>query len=297
MNTFKPMLAAPMKAESNQSIETLTYPTFLSTKFDGIRCVVRGGKLLSRSLKPIQNRYINSVLGKRIEHLEGLDGELMINGTFQDVTSGVMSRDGEPDFTFYVFDQFLYAGLPYVQRYTLYQEAVARCGLPEVKATMVFRCSDPGSVVTHLDNWLAEGYEGAIARCAEGMYKFGRSTWKEQGMIKIKPFEDAEATIIGFEEQMENMNEATKDELGHTKRSSHKANKKAKGTLGNLIVRNREFGTFRVGTGFDDKLRKKIWLNRDIYEGATITFRFQRIGMKDKPRIPAFKGLRHKDDM
>ena len=116
-------------------------------------------------------------------------------------------------------------------------------------------------------------------------------------MIKVKPMEDAEARIIGFEEQEENTNEKQTNELGRSKRSSCKAGKVGKGTLGSLIVTNTEFGDFNVGTGMDDALRQKIWDNREAYLGKIITFRFQRIGTKDKPRIPAFKGLRHKDDL
>ena len=47
---FKPMLASPME------LEHVRWPMYASVKLDGIRAVVRDGKLLSRSLKPIPNK-------------------------------------------------------------------------------------------------------------------------------------------------------------------------------------------------------------------------------------------------
>lgn len=297
MSTFKPMLAASMDADKGQTLETLSYPLMASPKLDGIRCVVRDGKLLSRSLKPIQNRYINSVLGRKIKYLEGLDGELMVAGSFQDVTSGVMSRDGEPDFKFMVFDWFKYPEVFYEGRVIGYEGSVNDSGLVEVEALSVKRCHNADTLSNLLGGWLAAGYEGAIVRDPFGEYKFGRSTWREQGMVKVKPFEDAEANVIGFEEQCANTNEATTNELGRTARSSAKEGKVGKDTLGALVVRNKEFGIFRVGTGMDDATRKLIWANKRKYLGKVVTFRFQRIGTKDKPRIPSFKGFRHEHDL
>ena len=53
-----------------------------------------------------------------------------------------------------------------------------------------------------------------MARHRHGLYKLGRSTFIEQGLIKLKRFEDGEAEIIGFKEKMLNQNEATIDARG-----------------------------------------------------------------------------------
>jgi DNA ligase 1 len=288
-----------MDTDKGQTMESLAYPLIASPKIDGIRCLIIDGKPMSRSLKPIPNRHVTKLLTGT--HLNGLDGELLIGdgSSFQKVTSGIMSHDGEPDFTFHVFDDFTQPNARYHMRVASYEERLrSLCQFEErvipVRTRLI---RDFAELSDFTEQCLSRGYEGAMVRTPSGPYKFGRSTFKEGYLVKVKPFEDAEATVIGFEEQMENTNEKTTNELGNSKRSSHKAGKVPKDTLGALILHSAEFGEFRCGTGLDDALRKEIWLRRDKYDGATVTFRFQRIGMKDKPRIPAFKGFRHIHDL
>ena len=106
---FKPMLAA-----SCDDIDQLRYPLLATQKIDGIRCLIIDGVAMSRSLKPIPNRYIQSIIGKR--EYNGLDGELVVGSSFQQATSGIMSSDGEPDFTYHVFDLWDRAGATYYDR-------------------------------------------------------------------------------------------------------------------------------------------------------------------------------------
>jgi DNA ligase-1 len=69
--------------------------------------------------------------------------------------------------------------------------------------------------------------------------------------------------------------------------------------LGALVVEY-ESMTFKIGTGFDDKLRKEVWENRDKYLGKLVKFKYQEIGVKDLPRFPSyleFIGYRDEDDL
>ena len=98
--TFKPLLAYTVK-----DAEALRYPVLVSPKLDGIRCVIHNDQPVSRTLKPIPNRFIQSELG----FYPPFDGELMVGdpldpAAFNKSTSGIMSHDGEPAFTFWVFD-------------------------------------------------------------------------------------------------------------------------------------------------------------------------------------------------
>src|SRR6185312_4948109 len=65
---------------------------------------------------------------------------------------------------------------------------------------------DAAGLAAYEQRCLAEGYEGIMVRDPAGLYKQGRSTVAEGGLLKVKQFLDAEATIIGFEEQMHNDN-------------------------------------------------------------------------------------------
>lgn len=69
---MKPLLACNAPANLN----SLPYPLFASVKLDGIRCVIKDGVALSRTLKPIRNQYIQSLLGR--PEFNGLDGELIV---------------------------------------------------------------------------------------------------------------------------------------------------------------------------------------------------------------------------
>ena len=296
---IKPMLAAPIRPDKGESLAGLRFPVIASPKIDGIRCLVIDEVPHSRSLKPIQNGHVSRLMANSL--LNCLDGELLIGdgSDFQAVTSGIMRREGTPDFTFHAFDCFADPLDPYEKRLGALHGAIkaAQRVLPFVKLVKTQFIRDLMELEDFSAQCLAEGYEGAMVRDPIGPYKFGRATFKEGLLTKVKPFEDDEAEVIGFEEQMENTNEKTINELGRSKRSSHQAGKVPKGTLGALILRHPTFGEFNVGTGFDDAFRRKVWDNRPAYLGQLAKFRYQAIGTKDKPRIPVFKGFRHADDL
>jgi DNA ligase-1 len=285
MTKFKPMLAA-----SCEDIDALRYPLLATPKIDGIRCLIIDGVAMSRSLKPIPNQYIQSVIGRR--EYDGLDGELVVRGTFQDVTSAVMSEDGEPEFIYFVFDRWD-LDTPYADRIS----GIGNYDNARIIGLLPVVIRDREQLDRHLKNCLAQGYEGTMVRSPDGPYKNGRATFREGYLTKIKPFEDDEAIILEFEEQMHNANEATTNALGHTERSSHKANLVPKGTLGALVVDHRTFGQFNIGTGFTDAQRAHIWANRWDYVGRWAKFRYQKHGTKDKPRIPSFLGFRDARDI
>jgi DNA ligase-1 len=290
--TFKPMLAA-----SCDDLNALRYPGHVTDKIDGIRCLIIDRVAMSRSLKPIPNRFIQSVLGR--PDYNGLDGELLVGKTFQSATSGIMSVDGEPDFTFYVFDDFSQVGRGYLDRVVVMRGRILYSG-PRLKYLFPVRVNNRAELNAYLVQTLAAGNEGAMFRSANGPYKYGRATFNEGYLTKVKPVVDAEATVIGFEERMHNANEATTNALGHTERSSHQANLVPMGTLGALVCRNDSLWpgqTFRIGTGFDDLLRHRIWEHRYEYLTHIVKFKYQAIGTVDKPRIPVFLGFRDPLDL
>ena len=69
MSTFKPLLAYTVK-----NPDALRFPVLVSPKLDGIRCVIHNDQPVSRTLKPIPNRFIQSELG----FYPPFDGELMV---------------------------------------------------------------------------------------------------------------------------------------------------------------------------------------------------------------------------
>jgi DNA ligase-1 len=326
------MLAAPC-----DDLGALRYPLLATPKIDGIRCLIIDGVAMSRSLKPIPNRFIQSVIGK--PEFNGLDGELLVGTTFQDATSGIMSEDGQPDFRYYVFDMWRNADRPgeYKHRVASFMTQLGNLGDTPATRRIVPLLPKHLNTRAELDTYcaemLAEGHEGIMVRSPDGPYKHGRATFKEGYLTKIKPFEDAEATVVGFEERMHNANEAKTNALGRTERSSHKENLVPMGTLGALVVKNEKLWpgkTFNIGTGFTDAQRAELWAQAGHPQprasgrppmatlddgsrirpghppapppgppliGRTVKFKYQAIGTKDVPRIPVFLGFRDARDM
>lgn len=304
---FKPMLAS----KAPEDLSLLKYPIALSPKLDGIRAIVKDGVVLSRSLKPIPNRHVQ----KLFSHLEGYDGELIVGPAndkdcFLKTTSGVMSRDGEPNVNYHVFDRHDLTAITWESRFASLKEGRGVVIVPQ----HISHSED--DILDIEEVWLAQGYEGVMLRDISGPYKNGRSTTREGWLLKLKRFEDSEALVIGMEEKMHNANEATVGELGQTKRTSHQENLEPTGTMGALIVRDLKTEVvFNIGTGFSDVDRDWWWsqinqmhhtmsvqnngalLIEFLNPSIIVNYTFFATGSKDKPRFPTFKSIRHKDDM
>lgn len=294
---FKPMSAA--KAKTDAEWAKVTWPKIAQPKLDGIRCVIKDGQALSRRMKPIPNKFIQSIMS---EFPEGLDGEIVtltdgVPDEFNTSQSKIMNREGEPEFKFIVFDCFLNPEDDYVVRTLLTENLVKDTDSDYLElitdSVLVDNYED---AVKRMNELIDAGYEGAMLRDMKGPYKFGGSTLKAGLLIKMKRFVDDEATIVGFEEEMANMNEATKDAFGNTERSGHKDGKVPKGTLGAFICEWSKGPSFKIGTGFDAGQRKDYWERREELKGKTLTFKYQEIGSNGRPRFPTFIGLRPEYD-
>ena len=291
---IKPLLSCEVP------LDKVKFPIYISTKFDGIRALVIDGVVYSRSLKPIRNKHVQKLFGKA--EYNGFDGELIVGDiyakdVFQKTTSGVMSEDGTPDVTFHVFDLWSMPTFDYEYRQRELQEILLNSEEYEgVVYTMIHKCQTVEDLEFFLNHEKNVGGEGLIGRNPNGAYKYGRSTPKEQLSIKFKFFESEEFEVVGFNERMHNTNEQKRDELGYAERSSAKDGLVPTNTLGSLVLKYNDT-TFSCGTGFDDKLRKEIWDNKEMYLGKLASIRYMSVGSKDLPRVPSFIGFRHIEDI
>jgi DNA ligase 1 len=289
---FSPMLAFQKYPDINK----LKYPLLASPKLDGVRAIVRGGQLVSRTLKPIPNRYAQKLFSGLPE---GTDGELIVGAAndepFRRTDSAMMREDGEPDVFYYVFDNYMAQG-GFLKRYSVVQKLDGR---ERVVIVLHVGINTPQELSNFELKALDMGFEGGIIRSLDGPYKFGRSTLNEGYLLKLKRYEDSDAVILGSYERMHNGNEATTNALGRTERSSHKANKSGQDTLGGFFVRDVHTGAeFKCpSSAMKEKERQKIWNNRDSYIGKFIKYKFFPTGAKDKPRHPVFLAFRSKDDI
>lgn len=282
---MKPMLAC------DADLSKLKFPVLASPKLDGVRAIIRDGVVLSRSLKPIPNRHVQIMLGR--PELEGLDGELILGDpthpeAYRRTVSAIMSIEGEPDVTFYVFDR-LDRDYPYTE-----VDLSSVLTLP-VWSLLLHNMEELEEYEVAI---LDKGYEGVMLRDPQSPYKFGRSTVKEGYLLKLKRFADSEAEITGFEELMHNHNEATLNETGYTERSTKQDGLLPAGVLGALVVRDIHSGAeFKIGTGFTAAERQKFWNLRASLRGLLVKYQYFPTGSKEKPRFPSFQGFRNRIDL
>jgi DNA ligase 1 len=297
--TFKPLLAATC-----ENVEDIHYPVLVSKKLDGVRCTVQDGKLLSRTLKLIPNVHIQKLFSGLPE---GLDGELVVGDpcaedAYRTTVSLVMSDSKPLDFfadrrvMYHVFDQYGEAG--FKERLAATAKAVK--GKASVQLVQHVTVNSAEELSELEAAWLAEGNEGVMVRSIDGRYKTGRSTVKEGILQKVKRFKDAEAIVVDVFEEMENTNEAKTNALGRTERSTAKAGKVGKGTLGGFAVEGITAYPgvhFDIGCGFTKQQREELWVERKNLIGKLITFKYFPLGSDTRPRFPVWKGMRDKRDM
>ena len=300
MSIIKPMLASPVE---EKHLDDLKYPVICSPKIDGVRVLALNGVLYSRSMKPIRNKaLIDKFLKSKYKDIN-FDGEITVvdktdPNVYRITTSYVNSFDKEEDeshkFVINVFDILNVDDLdtPYIDRL----KSIPDFDDPLFSKLEYRVCNNNKEVLEYEQYCLNAGYEGIMIRSSNGKYKLGRSTLKEGIILKLKRFSDYEATIVGFVEEYKNLNEAKKNELGHTERSSAKDGLVPNGRLGALICKFNDI-EFNIGSGFTHEERSEVWNNRDSYIGKLVKFKCFEVGVKDAPRFPIFLGFRNPDDL
>lgn len=176
---FKPLLAVTTDGTN------LTYPLMGSPKLDGIRALVKDGVLISRSLKPIPNKFLQKRFGNHA--YEGCDGELIVGpmlapDAYLKTTSAVMSEDDEPDATFYAFDAWS-SKSDFKMRDMLVRHRVIILNFPHFLKIEQVKIKNEEELSSLEKLYLSQGAEGIILRNPVSFYKFGRSTLKEGALI------------------------------------------------------------------------------------------------------------------
>jgi DNA ligase 1 len=289
MLPFKPMLSASL---DGVPLSSLRYPLLVSPKLDGVRCLVWEGVAYSRNAKPIRNKHVQ----KWASSFHNLDGELIVGSPtdplcLNNTQSGVMALDGEPDFTFHLFDSPRGAAISFKDRLRHVQEEMSgETGISLVAHSEV-SCEE--ALLLYEEAALELGYEGVMLRDPCGPYKHGRSTLREGYLMKLKRFQDGEAIVVRLEEGHQNANELQRDELGRAKRTKHQSNLLPSGMVGTIIAMDSFFGELRIAPGTMSHVeRQTYWQAPSMLVGKLIHWRSFGYGMKDKPRFPRYYGIR-----
>jgi DNA ligase-1 len=291
---FKPMKSSPV------NLATLRYPVYASPKLDGIRCVVRDGKLWSNSNKLIPNVNVQA----KFKHLEGCDGELIAGepnteGVWNHTMSIVSSKNKSANnVSFYVFDSVLSPDLAYDLRYKSLLLASLNSREQDRAQDVLYQklIHNEEQLLAYEEYSLAEGYEGIMLRSPSAPYKYGRSTANEQYLLKMKRFQDDEAIVVGFTEKLHNLNPAEVNELGHLHRSSAVDGKVPAGTLGSIQAKFKD-QIINIRGSITDEEALRIWNNQAAYLGKSCKFKHMPYGAKDTVRQGIFLGWRDDFDL
>jgi len=282
-----------MLAVQVEDATKLKYPLYASPKIDGLRALVKDGRFVSRTIKLLPNNDLQDKC--YLERLpEGLDGELVLGDptnpkVFNITQSSLMSFAGSIEgLTYIVFDLWNHADRPYAARHA----TINQTELPSWCVKLEQRIINTSDELDAFEEYcLGLGYEGVMVRKIDAPYKYGRSTLREGYLLKVKRFADAEATIIGYTQQLENHNPKELDERGYSKRSSHIEGQILKEALGSFLV-VKDGVEFGIGSGFTAAEREEFWLNRENLVGKQVRFKYLPHGQKIAPRHPIYLGLR-----
>lgn len=292
----------PMEACDYWKATHLAYPIYISPKYDGIRCVIRHEGAKTRKLLPIPNDVVRTHLSRPAYKF--LDGELIVGDPTSpdcwNVTqSGIMRREGTPDWHYYVFDNTGAIG-GFETRQERLAELVEDLADPRIIMVPQYFARNEQELMHAESVIVGHGYEGVMIRPQHGDYVWSRATPRKPYLVKLKRFIDAEAYCVGVKEKMHNANAASVNELGRTKRSSHQENMIPTGTMGSLVCHfvkpeDEIAGVyapieFEIGTGFNEAQREAFWKDPPI--GKMIKFKFQKLSPVGKPIFPVYLGVR-----
>lgn len=315
---MKPMLA------TDYDESKLRFPVIAQPKIDGVRGVNFFGNLTGRSLKAHKNKYTTKFYSHSC--LVGLDGELAANYECHPdlcrLTSSALSTiEGEPFTLWWLFDYITPQTIkrPYKERYDALVDRIRELYSINNEVWQHLRvvesvlCENLEQLLECDAKWLEIGYEGTIIRDPEGLYKQGRSTVREMGLLRIKRFIESEAIIMEVVEGETNLNEAQINELGKTFRTSHKDGKIPNGMVGSLLCKqlgdvfdpnNPEVKLLEdgqdiiVSPGTLTEQEKKFYFeNKGHIIGRVTKYKFFPKGMKDKPRFPNHQSFRMESDL
>jgi len=201
-----PMLAHKYTEKKHK----IQYPCAVQTKLNGVRCNARWEgdevKLFSRGGKPYDVKHISDSCKNYLPKGTGqaFDGEIYVHGMeLQRINSLV--KKPQPDsvlLEFHIYDTFRIDNLEqsWVDRYSDLKGYWGRfsniCPLRDV---LTVEASGEKEVLQFEEEFVKEGFEGAIVRDHRGTYELSK---RSNLLLKVKSFQDDEFEVIGFLEDV-----------------------------------------------------------------------------------------------
>lgn len=182
---------------------------YCSRKLDGVRCMIKKnseGELITVSRGGKDYNVAATEILKELEPLfkafpeAVLDGELYIHGKHLQEISGMARlktwEDRCSKLEYWIYDLAM-GGLKFTERLNLLNEMRDYIDGQKIRIIEHKETNSWAQVSKLHDKWVAEGYEGLVARKPDKLYEFGK---RNSTMIKVKLYQDAEFKIIDYKE-------------------------------------------------------------------------------------------------
>ena len=269
--------------------DPISYPVRVEAKLDGLRCIAvkHNGEvsMFTRSGTPLETlpRIKAAIEALPLDNFV-LDGEAMAD-SWEDSASIMMSsksKKDDSDMRYHIFDclplsewQSQKSDTPYFFRLV---NLATTLGLPEGSPFRLVKsktCANETELREFYSECLDEGYEGVMLKDVKAPYRWKRS----DAILKLKPVATEEGVIVGWYEAKES-----------TKRA---------GQFGGFVVLTPNGVTTRVGGGYCDDLKNKIFADGpDTYAGKIAEVEHQPPFTPDgKLRFPVFTRFRDVSDV
>ena len=262
---FSPTLSAreapPLLLAASEQGRADVSHYLVSEKLDGVRAFWDGDVLRTRNGIVINApAWFVAGFPKR-----PLDGELWIGrGQFERLSATV--RRQVPDDAEWRNVRYMIFELPqdpgtFRERVDAMRHVVNEANVSWLQLVEQNEVRDRRALEQRLSAVVKAGGEGLMLHRADAGYVTGRS----DVLLKMKPWHDAEATVVGHLE----------------------GKGKFRGMLGALRVRTHEGIEFSLGTGLSEALRKN-----PPPVGTLVTYRYRDLGSNGRPRFASFYRIR-----
>lgn len=258
----------PMLAHEREKYEKLlfTVPTYVQPKLDGVRCILKDGKLTTRNGKDIvscPHLEINNLF---------LDGELYNHDLKEDFNKIIsLTRKTKPEqedieeskklVQYWVYDNPQIGGGVFSNRIKL----IEGLNFESIKIVPTFQVFSLEEIEEHHEKFLSLGYEGTMIRLDLGPYENKRS----KQLLKYKNFKDDEFIILDIIE-------------GEGNRSG------MAGKLICLLPNKKEVGVSMTGT---QEFMTQVFKDKNKILGLKATVKFFGYTPDGSLRFPTLKNI------
>jgi DNA ligase 1 len=259
----------------------LRFPLIGQPKIDGVR-LLAGTECLSRNAKPL---FVPEALSRELECLrqtfpQPLDGELYSPGRNFNEISGVVRRlsarnEESWPIEYWVFDLVNPVVPDKVRQQWLDLEEL-NTRFSRIKRVACVELPCASALEQYFRETVAAGFEGIMLRDPEAFYECKRSP----SLLKRKPWIRAWGIVLGAYEGKR----ALEGSLGGFRVwSDGESVCDIRGTLPKTSPWECNAGG---GKGLTHSLRRKVWLERDVWVGRRVLIKFQERNPTGVPRFP-----------